>query len=263
MSSQEMPQHILHFTDKGKGEPLLILHGLFGAGDNWNQIAKALPDDFRTIQVDLRNHGRSFHSQDMSYAIMAEDIKAVLTHLAIPSAHILGHSMGGKVAMELSQLYPQLCKSLTIVDIAPRQYQPNHNDVFKGLNAVDLSSITNRNDAEQVLTQYLSDKIVAQFLLKSLYREDGKFKWRFNLADLEAHYQNLIAPPSFIKPFTGPVMFIKGMNSNYIEASDRDKILEMFPMAQSRVISDTGHWPHAEKPRILLKIVEHFLSKQD
>jgi len=260
MSSTNKPNNLLHFTDKGVGPTLLILHGLFGASDNWNQIAKTLIDDYRIIQVDLRNHGKSFHSKEMNYRVMAEDVKNLLTHLNLSSAHILGHSMGGKVAMELSQHYPAFCKSLIIVDIAPRQYHPRHTDVFEGLNAVNLTLITNRKDAEQTLTQHLSDNTVAQFLLKGLYRSDHGFSWRFNLKELESNYQNLIAAPSMTTPFAGPVMFIKGMNSDYIQASDRPNILSMFPSAQSKVINGTGHWPHAEKPRLLIKIVQDFLK---
>lgn len=251
----------LHYTDRGQGFPLLILHGLFGSIDNWNQIAKGLEENHRIIQVDLRNHGKSFHHPEMNYLAMAQDVINLLDYLELEQANILGHSMGGKVAMELALAYPEKCHQLIIVDIAPRTYHPRHNDVFAGLNAVNLSKVAHRKDAEKALNQHVVDKMVAQFLLKGLYRSDTGFKWRFNVPVLEQEYKNLIAAPATDAVFHNPTLFIKGMQSDYIEASDRPGILKLFPNADAKIISDTGHWPHAEKPRLLLNLIEKFLSK--
>lgn len=253
-----MTNQTLHFSDQGDGFPLFILHGLFGSGNNWNQIGRELIKSQRIIQVDLRNHGKSYHSPEMTYQAMANDIVNLMDSLQLEEINILGHSMGGKVAMEFALTYPDRCKSLIVVDIAPRVYQPRHDDVFDGLNAVDLSSIQNRKDAEEVLDKYITDKIVIQFLLKGLYRNESGFQWRFNVPVLESQYQHIVDAPASDSVFNKPVLFIKGMNSDYIDASDQPRINQLFPLATAKIIADTGHWPHADKPRLLINLIHKF-----
>ena len=250
----------LHFTEQGTGQPLLILHGLFGAGNNWNQIGKELSKQHRIIQVDLRNHGQSFHNDRMDYPTMANDVLALMDHLGLPTAIVLGHSMGGKVAMELALQHPDRCQKLIVVDIAPVAYEPRHGDVFRGIRSVDLSGLQHRKDAQEQLATFISDKIVVQFLMKSLYRTETGFQWRFNAVALEAAYPALIAAPTATTAFEGPVLFIKGTQSDYILATHKDRINALFPHAQARLIQDSGHWPHAEKPRLLLLQVGQFIA---
>ncbi|UTW14164.1 alpha/beta fold hydrolase [Marinobacterium rhizophilum] len=250
----------LHHQIQGTGEPLLILHGLFGSLDNWGSQAKALADDYRVISIDLRNHGRSPHDNEMSYAAMAQDLVELMDNLGIDSALVLGHSMGGKAAMQLALTAPERVSKLIVVDIAPVQYPDHHSDVFSGLQSIDLATVTSRSDAEKQLSLRVDDAMVRAFLLRNLYRtEAGQFDWRFNLQALHSGYPNISAPPTGT-PYTGPCLFIKGGDSEYIQASHRDAILELFPAAGYKVVEGTGHWPHAQKPALMTRLIRNFLQ---
>ncbi len=245
----------------GSGEPLVILHGLFGDGDNWKSVAKALSNQFEVTLVDLRNHGRSFHSNEMNYAIMAEDIEKLLDKLSLKSPLMLGHSMGGKVAMQLALMSPESIQKLVVVDIAPKTYAPNHNNVFTTLNGMDIGLYKSRKEIEETLKQGIDDSAVRSFLMKSLFRDEQKnFDWRFNLPALEKQYSNIAASPTDEGTFTGPTLFIKGGDSNYIQAEDQPRILELFPNAKAKIISGAGHWPQAQKPQVFIKILSDFLQ---
>ncbi len=250
----------LHFQRLGQGQPLVILHGLFGTLENWGTTTKALAEHFDVIAVDLRNHGRSPHAAEMNYPVMATDVIKLLDDLNLPSVLLMGHSMGGKVAMQIALNHPERIQKLLLVDIAPVAYEHHHLDVFKGLNSVDLESLKSRSEAESVLTHYISEASVRAFLLKNLYRTpEKKFAWRMNLPVLDQQYAHISQAPKG-SVFSGTTMFIKGGNSHYIEAKHREAILALFPNATYKVIQGAGHWPHAEKPELFTKLVINFLS---
>ncbi len=249
----------LNYEIYGEGQPLIILHGLFGTLENWGAQIKSLSQHYQVIAVDLRNHGRSPHSDEVGYAAMAKDIQNLITDLQLSSAHILGHSMGGKVAMQLALNQPELIRKLIVVDIAPVQYQPHHDEVFEGLFSIPLTQIKSRREADTILAEKVAELGVRAFLLKNLYREGEQFAWRMNLEALHSNYQAISAPPEGT-PYSAPMLFIKGGNSNYMIPAYRDQVLSLFPQADYKIIKNAGHWPHAEKPAEFTEIVLDYLN---
>lgn len=250
----------LYSDTLGSGPDLIILHGLFGSGDNWRSIAKSLSEQYRVHLLDLPNHGRSPWVKQQSYPVFAEAVANWMSAQAIDHTALLGHSMGGKVAMQmaLNATQAQIDK-LIIVDIAPRAYPPHHQDIFRALANTDLSQHKNRSEVDEALKDGIETTGIRQFILKSLYRNDeGQLAWRFNLEALQHQYDSIAKEPDFDRPYTGPTLFIKGMNSQYIQASDQSAIMERFPEAKAKIIEGAGHWPHAEKPAAFLRILERF-----
>lgn len=244
----------------GEGEPLIIMHGLFGTYENWGTQIKGLSEHFQVIAVDMRNHGRSDHDPVMDYPAMATDIIELMEELNLESAHILGHSMGGKAAMQLALNHPEKVRKLIVVDIAPVEYQPHHQDVFAGLYAVQLDQLKSRGDADKQLAAHVDELGVRAFLLKNLYRnEEKQFCWRMNLDVLHDEYAQIGAAPSGT-PYTDEMLFIKGGNSNYLLPEHRDQVLSFFPNATYKVIQNAGHWPHAEQPAMFGKLVLGYLQ---
>ena len=250
--------HISGQTDNN-ALPVVLIHGLFGSYENLGVIARGLSEQYRVINVDVRNHGRSDHSSDMNYSLMAEDLAQTLDALSIGKAAILGHSMGGKMAMAFALKYPERVSKLILADIAPVGYPPRHNAIIAGLSAVDMAKLTNRTDADKQLTHYIPEAGVRQFLLKSLVKDDAGFHWRFNLSALKQNYAELIAAPLQQGKFDGPTLFIKGGDSDYILPEHKATIMQLFPNAQAKIIQGTGHWLHAEKPAAFTKLVNDFL----
>lgn len=251
----------LHYHRSGQGRPLFILHGLFGSWENLGGAIKQLSERWDVIAPDLRNHGRSAHNEDCGYPALAADILELADQLEIAKFAILGHSMGGKVAMELALTHPDRIEQLIVVDIAPVQYPNHHSDTFAGLRAVDLHNIKSRNDADQAMAQHINEPSVRLFLLKNLARTPSKgFEWRVNLDALEAHYEQISAG---IREgvYDGPVLFIKGANSNYLKPEYQKDVLTRFPRVKLKVIDQAGHWPHAEKPQLFNRLVESFLGE--
>ena len=241
-------------------DPVVLIHGLFGSFENLGVIARSLSDQYQVINIDVRNHGRSPHSDDMSYPLMAEDLAQTLDELAIDRAVLLGHSMGGKLAMTFALRYPQRVSKLILADIAPVAYHPRHNSIFAGLLAVDLANLQNRAQAQAALATHISEAGVQQFLLKSLVKNaDDSFSWRFNLKALKANYAKLTGEPQTEGRYDGPVLFIKGADSDYILPEHKALIVQLFPKAQAKIIQGTGHWLHAEKPAAFTKLVQDFL----
>lgn len=251
----------LHYHRTGTGPTLLILHGLFGTWENWGSQIKKLSERFDIIAADLRNHGRSPHDDRISYPLMAEDVIELMDRLDIEKASVLGHSMGGKVAMQLALDHPDRVEKLIVADIAPVQYGPHHEDVFKGLFSVDLDSVNSRGGADKQMAEHIASPGVRSFLLKNLQRDDeGRFDWKMNLPVLHGEYQHISAAPAAQGQYTGPVLFIKGGDSNYLLPQHQEAIKSLFPNAGYKVIEGAGHWLHAEKPVVFNGLVERFLS---
>jgi len=257
---------LLHYKSIGEGKPLFILHGLFGMLDNWLTIGKKLAEKYRVILVDLRNHGKSFHSDDCDYFLMAEDVAKLISHLGFEEVALLGHSMGGKVAMQLAMNEPDLIKQLIVVDIAPKTYPPGHQEVFDAFNAVDLDNVANRGEAEEQMRTVLDEEGVIQFLLKNLKRKkEGGYRWKANINAMLANYELIIENSlSPLYSYEEPTLFIKGGKSErYIELSDWEMILELFPFAKLETVEKAGHWVHAEAPEDTIRLVEGFLQSAE
>ena len=260
------PMPLLHYLDQGQGRPLVILHGLFGTLDNWQTLARrwATEAGLRVVSVDLRNHGRSFHSPEHTYALMAADVLALFDHLRLgPDTTLLGHSMGGKVAMRLALDHPDRLARLVVVDIAPRFSDMEHqDDVLAGLQAVDLATLANRQEADAALAQHIGNVGTRQFLLKNLYRrEDNSFAWRINLDVLVAQLPTVGEATTAPAPFLKPALFIRGGNSGYITAEDKlHGIPALFPNSQVATVVDAGHWVHAEKPDEVFGLLRAFVG---
>ncbi|MCB0534587.1 MAG: alpha/beta fold hydrolase [Lewinellaceae bacterium] len=244
----------------GQGDPIVILHGLFGFSDNWQTVAKALADHHLVITPDLRNHGRSPHLPSHTYPEMAEDLKAFLEHHWIFSTVLIGHSMGGKVAMQFALEYPDMVDKLVVVDIAPGPASDNHSDIYEALLGLDLSRVNTRQEADDLLKKSIPEFGVRQFLLKNITRNtDGSYAWKMNLPVLWKAYPDIlggVSGPAFDKP----VLFIRGSKSAYIKDSDFALIKSLFPQAEIATIEGAGHWVHADKPEALLAVLRQFLG---
>ena len=257
-----MSQPILHHQQFGEsGQPLIAIHGLFGSLENLGMITRQLAADYRVYAVDLPNHGGSLHTNDMTIASMADRVSQWMAAMGIDSAHFLGHSLGGKVCMEIALTFPSIVKSLIVADIAPVSYPSRHDNVFKGLRAVDIGAITSRSQADQQMQAHITGAATRLFLLKNLAKVNGCWRWRINLDAIETHYPALLAENTRGEaPYQNPVLFIKGQHSDYLLPAYRDQILERFPNAVVREIQQTGHWLHAEKPDAFVRIVKRFLA---
>ena len=250
---------MLHYRQQGAdiAPAIILLHGLFGDKENLGALARALADEFRVIQVDLPNHGDSPHQADMAYPGMCHELLLLLDTLGLGKVHLLGHSLGGKLAMQFALRHPQRIDRLIIVDMAPVAYAPRHESVFTALQAVIDRGCQSRQEAEVAMTEKLADPRVRQFLLKS-FRVGGG--WRFNLSALRANYPALMDWPSPESSFAGPSLFIKGGQSDYLLPEHQPLISRYFPNAKARIILDAGHWVHAEKPLLFNRLVVDFLS---
>ncbi len=251
---------MLYSQSRGQGPAVILLHGLFGMGDNLLMLARALSSDFQLHTLDLRNHGRSPWMNSMSFDEMAADVLAFMDQQGIVAADCVGHSLGGKVAMQLALNAPNRVRRLVVADIAPVDYASDHDQVFAALRQIDLSGVTSRGDVNKLLANYLEDEGVKQFLLKSLYRnENGDFAWRMNVDVLYQCYEQLRQGFTTRQQFNGPTLFIKGENSSYIQQQHQAAIERLFPNFQFKVIQGTGHWLHAEKPAVFNRLVQRFL----
>lgn len=253
----------LAYREFGSGQPLIILHGLFGQSDNWNTLAKRFAEKgFHVFTVDQRNHGLSPHSDVWNYEVMAQDLKEFIDEHHLQNVILLGHSMGGKTVMFFEQLFPNIAQKLIVADIAPRAYEPHHDLVLKALNAVDFSDINTRKDAEAILGKYITDFGTKQFLLKNIYwREDEtkQMDWRFNLKIITKEYNSigLMVPPFVSETQT---LFIRGEKSNYITDADEQDIVNRFSDYQLKTITNSGHWIHAEQPEAFFNCVMEFIT---
>ncbi|GAA6205859.1 MULTISPECIES: alpha/beta fold hydrolase [Thalassotalea] len=253
---------LLNYQQSGEGENLVLIHGLFGSLENLNMVAKTLNQDFCVTNLDVRNHGLSFHENNMEYPTLALDIIDTLDHLNIESTHLLGHSMGGKIAMQVALDFPERVNKLIVADISPVQYPQHHDHIITGLQSIDLSKITNRKQADEQLAQYVDDKGVRQFLLRNLHKVADKLAFKCNLSFIAQCYPQIIKGYQGSHVFQKPTLFIKGGDSDYITEQHRPIIRQLFPHSKAKIIQGTGHWLHAEKTAAFNNSVKSFLSQE-
>jgi esterase len=251
----------LHVRRAGEGEAVLLLHGLFGAGANMGALARALQDRFAVYSVDLPNHGRSGWLRHPDLPAMAQCLRAWMDAQDLAQVHLVGHSLGGKVAMQLALGFPGRVRSLVVADMAPVTYDAHHESVFTALEAVAAQHLTRREEAADLLAYYLHEDAVVQFLLSSLQRDAGGIlHWRFDLQGIRAAYPALLAAPQSAQVYAGPVLFIKGSVSDYIKERHWPAIQAFFPAAALTVMPDCGHWLHVQQPQQFNGIVTDFLG---
>lgn len=249
----------LYFQEYGSGHPLVILHGLLGSLDNWHTLSRTFAGSFRVLTVDQRNHGKSPHSDIFTYDAMSEDLLELLDLLKIPTVHLLGHSMGGKTAMQFALNHPERVAKLIVVDIAPRAYPRLHDDLLDALSSVNLAAAVSRQQVDEELSKRISNAAVRQFLMKNLGRDAaGSFVWKANLPAIQSNYDEIAREIKSDLPFTGPALFVKSDRDDYVLDSDVPMIKGLFPNAQV-VGVDAGHWIHAETPTVFANIVMRFL----
>ena len=251
---------ILNYQQQGTGPDILLIHGLLGSLENLNMVAKGLKNNYRVTSVDVRNHGHSFHQNSMEYSELAQDVITLLDHLAINQCAILGHSMGGKIAMQVALSFPERVSKLIIADIAPVQYPNHHQQILAGLQAINLAGITNRKDADTQLAAYVETPSVRQFLLRNLTTINGEWQFKCNLNNINLCYPQIMASYQGQAQYSQPTLFIKGGNSDYILPDHRAKIVSLFPASKAKIIQGAGHWLHAEKTNAFNKIVLDFLT---
>lgn len=255
-----MSSGIFHRQISTEGDALIAIHGLFGSLENLGVITRQLASEYAVYALDLPNHGRSTHTDDVSLTSMAQTVVEWMSEQRIEHAHFLGHSLGGKVAMEVALRHPEKVKRLIVADIAPVNYTRRHDDVFAAFRAVDFASIKTRMDADKQMRPHIEELSTRSFLLKNLDKTESGWEWRVNLEGLIAAYDHLICANTTEFPaFDGEVLFIKGEHSPYILPEHREAILSLFPRASVKVINNTQHWLHAEKPDIFSGIVKRFL----
>ena len=253
---------MLYSKIEGSGKSLLILHGFLGMSDNWKTLGVQFAAlGYQVHLLDLRNHGRSFHSNEFSYDLMAEDVFEYCKANDLKKVTILGHSMGGKTAMLFAVTHPDRVEKLIIADIGPKFYPQHHQTILEGLNAVDFSTKPSRSEVEEIISHYITDYSTIQFLLKNLYwQEPGQLAFRFNLAVFNLKIDEIGKPLPENTVFIAPTLFIRGGNSNYILDDDFEKIKTHFPNSDIETIPGVGHWLHADKPDVFYQMVRDFLA---
>ena len=250
----------LNYKKVGEGQPLIILHGLFGSLDNWMTLSKKLGELFEVYIVDARNHGFSPHDDEFNYEVMADDLNEFIEEHQIIDPIILGHSMGGKTAMQFAMNYPEKLSKLVVADIAPKPYPIHHDVILKGMFALDFDIISSRREADEELAKHIPDLSTRQFILKNLYwKEKGKLAWKFNLPVINNNIEMVGYELKNVSIFSKPTLFIRGTQSNYILESDFPKIKSIFANVKIKDII-SGHWVHAESPQNFYAILVEFLT---
>lgn len=254
----------LNFKSFGQGSPIVILHGLFGMLDNWQTIAKKLAENYSVFIIDQRNHGRSPHDAAFNYQIMAEDLREFLESQWIYKSHIIGHSMGGKTAMQFALNYPEMVERLVVVDIGPTENVSNHQAIYDALLSLPIEEMQNRKEAEAFLGNRIPEPGVRQFLLKNFTRKkEGGYRWKMNLPVLQEKYEEILAAVEGDMPVEMPTLFIRGGRSGYLHPDQLPEIRELFRVAEMYTVEEAGHWVHAEQPQELLEKVQRFLAVED
>jgi len=254
----------LAYTEQGEGdgEALVIAHGLFGSATNWRSLARRLADGRRVYAVDLRNHGRSPHTDTMDYPAMAADVLAFLDARGLERPALLGHSMGGKAVMQVALEHPARVSRLVVADIAPVRYEHEFEDLIGAMRGVDLARVERRSDADRQLAGAVDDAGLRTFLLQNLESTEGGFRWRIHLDGIEGSLDELLGFPAADgdRVYAGPTLFVRGERSRYVRDDDAPLIRERFPEARIETVADAGHWLHAENPQGFLEIVAPFLA---
>lgn len=264
MVTATMTQQIdIHHEITGEGTPLVVLHGLFGDADNFRSIALQLERYYQVIRLDLPGHGRSTTLPQLSFQEMAIAVQSHLATMGLSNISLIGHSLGGKVAMQMAgNPKGEVINKLIVVDIAPRLYPPHHERILDALSAVPLGEIKKRADAQKWLQPKISDAGVLGFLLKSLYRnEQQEYAWRFDLDRIKSDYDLMRQPPTFSQVVQCPSLFLKGGDSDYLGPQDEIPIRTHFNDPHFKEITGTGHWPHAEKPALFTRLCLEFLGR--
>lgn len=249
----------LHYQTLGQGQPLILLHGLFGSGDNWGTVAKHFSQHYQVICVDLRNHGRSPHSASQSYANMADDLLELCDALDLERIHLVGHSLGGKVAMQFAAYNPDRVEKLIVVDMAMRAYADAHSHLIDAMMDIDFTKLQNRQEVDKILSASIPQTAVRQFLLMNLIKSDSGLTWRINLPALKTNYPGLQQAVCENARYEKPCLFIHGEQSDYVQDADIDQIKTNFINAQFASLP-TGHWVHAEQPQAFIEVVGNFLN---
>ncbi len=251
----------LNYIEQGQGPAVILMHGMFGSLSNLGNLARELIEHYRVISVDLRNHGDSPHEDAMSIPLMADDIVELMDDLGLSQAHLVGHSLGGKLGMHVALHRPDRVSSLLVADIAPVNYPQKNNDVVEALSLLDSRRIESRRDADQAIAELIGDRVTRGFILKNLQRDnEGGFSLKLNVKSIVANYSGSLVDAPAGEPFSGPTLFIKGEASAYIQEKHRPLIAELFPVSEVQVIAGAGHWLHAEKPEQFNRLVIDFLS---
>lgn len=253
---------ILAATEAGAGAPLVLLHGLFGAGQNWGGIRSVLARRFRVLTPDLRNHGASGRDPDMSYAAMAADVAETMDAAGMPQAAVLGHSMGGKVAMALALLHPARVERLVVADIAPVRYPPALRGYVAAMQAIPLRHGLTRREADAALMQAVPEANIRAFLVQNLRFETDPPAWRLGLAEIAAAMPAIedFSPPPRAR-YDGPVLVMAGERSGYIRPEHHDLFRAVFPAARFATVPAAGHWVHADSPAAFLGLLQPFLDE--
>ncbi len=252
----------LHYRSLGRGAPLIMLHGLYGSGNNWKRIASALEDHHASHLVDLRNHGQSPHHRDVGYTAMAADLLTLMDELELEQADVLGHSMGGKVAMTLALLHPERIRRLVVADVAPVTY-PNsgeHERLLGALQGMDLQQLGSRRGADHDLEAEIPSAGIRQFLLTNLEKRDGEWHWRIPLQILRDGLETIRGFPDLPGTYPGPTLFLHGEQSGYVLEEHHAAIRSRFPEARLQCMEGCGHWLHAENPDGFVAAVSAFLD---
>jgi len=248
----------LYYKIYGTGKPLIILHGLFGMSDNWSTLAKKLGELYTVYTIDLRNHGKSPHHPQMDYSTLATDILTFIETHQLDMVNLIGHSMGGKVAMQFAINFPNKLNKLVVVDIAPKLYEGNHANIFEAFKSLPLPEITSRKQADEALKTILPEFSVRQFILKNLTRnKEGQYYWRPAIDYIHNNYTNILGQIEGV--YEGVTLFIKGEHSYYIQVKDVGEIKQQFPKATISTIKNAGHWIHAEQPLAFFETSKQFL----
>lgn len=257
-----MSDALLHTRIQGDGEPVVILHGLFGSGTNWNRIARDLSSDHQVVVMDLPNHGQSPHIENMTYPAMATAVANTLDHYGIPPGAVIGHSMGGKVAMTLALNSPEYVRRLLVGDIAPIRYGDHgHGRLLRALQRMDPQRLGSRSAASDALADDIPEAGLRQFLLTNLESRDGAFAWRIPLQALEANLPVIADFPEIDGRFDEPALFLHGANSDYVPETAHATIHTLFPHAGIETLADAGHWLHAEQPQAFMERTRRFLEE--
>ena len=250
----------LFHRELGQGQPIVMLHGIFGSSDNWLTHSRMLSEHYHTYALDLRNHGQSGHDDSFDYPSMVDDVLAFMEEQGIEDPVVMGHSMGGKVAMNLAVAHPDKVQKLIVVDIAPRPYNMENYVVLQGLNAIQIDQVTSRQQADEMLAAHVDESDVRQFLLKNLQRKpEGGFRWKLNLQAISENIEKIGLPLQFEGQFEKPTLFVRGARSGYVRDKDLETIKGIFPAATVKTL-DTGHWVPAEKPNEFVAVVREWLE---